>query len=113
MVCVFAEALLMLPPAINPLPASVGEPRTIELPLSVKAPAPLLKEILLKGVPVTKLFVVVVCVPPVKISNELVVGATPFQLPGVVQLPSGTAPPFQVELAARAESSMKMDTVAS
>src|SRR5262245_47586186 len=103
MIWVFADELLMLPPAINPLPASVGEDRIIELPLRVNGLALALKEILLKGVPTEKLLVVAVWVPPVKISSELVVGATPFQFPGLVQLPSGTAPPFQVRFAANAE----------
>src|SRR6266436_2769851 len=94
MVCELAEALLMLPPVINPLPASVGEERIIEFPLRVNALAPLLKEMLLKGVPAGKLLVVDVCVPSVKISRSFVAGTTPFQFPAVIQLPFGTAPPF-------------------
>ena len=40
--------------------------------------------------------------PPVKISRSFVEGATPFQFPAVCQLPFGTAPPFQVTVAAGA-----------
>src|SRR5262245_29173494 len=101
MIWLLTDALMMLPPAINPLPASVGEERIIELPLRVNGLALALKEILLKGVPTGKLLVVAVWVPPVKMRSELVVGETPFQLPGLVQLPSGIAPPFQVTFAAK------------
>ncbi len=87
---------------MSPLPASVGEERIIGFPLSVNALAPLLKEMLLNRVPAGKLLVADVCVPPVKISRSFVAGVTPLQFPGVVQLPSGTAPPFQVSVAADA-----------
>src|ERR1700744_3770348 len=107
MVWLFAEKLLMLPPAINPLPASVGDEIVMGFPYSENAEAPLLKERLLKGMPAAKLFVVAVCVPPLKMIKSSVVGAMPFQLPGVVQLPSGVAPPFQVRVPAKVGSRLK------
>jgi len=98
----------MLPPVICPLPASVGEDKTMELPFRVNPLAPVLNEMLLNGVPSGKLFVVAVWVPPEKIRSEFVVGATPFQFPGVVQLPSGAAPPFQVTVPATADWERKL-----
>ena len=62
--------------------------------------APLPKEMLLKGVPAGKLLVVAVWVFPAKTRRSFVLGVAPFQFPGVSQLPSGTAPPFQVSVAA-------------
>ena len=75
MVSVLAEALLMLPPAIWPLPASVGEERIIEFPLRVNVLAPLLNEIIVeRACPAEKLLVVAVCVLPVKTSRSFVAG---------------------------------------
>src|SRR5882724_7886977 len=103
----FTERFLMLPLTIWPLPASVGSDKVKELPFTAKALAPLAKVTLLNGVPAAKLFVVAVWVEPLKTSRSLVVGATPFQLPGLVQFPSGVAPPFHVRVPAKAGCRLK------
>lgn len=102
----------MLPLAIWPLPASVGSERIIEFPFTVNVLAPPLKVTLLNGVLAVKLFVVAVCVLPLKTSKSFVVGAMPFQLPGVVQLPSGVAPPFHVRVPANAGCQLKTQRAA-